>query len=76
MESTRKFSLTMVFLLAFLIIASSLKPTDIRMESQGRRMAHGVVPPSCKSDGDCKNYKCPPSLPFPYCDHDKCGCGN
>jgi len=110
MESTRNFSLTMVFFLSFLIIASSLKATgdlwhfldiflvsssvlpfnsyifweqyfsyvyvDIHMELQGRRMAREVGPPSCKSDSDCKNYKCPPSFPHSYCEVNKCTCGN
>ncbi|KEH29419.1 hypothetical protein MtrunA17_Chr4g0018671 [Medicago truncatula] len=71
MDSTRKLSLGVTFILAFFILAS-----DLHMESQAWRVDHDPYK-SCHSDEDCTkiHYYCPPSK-VPYCQVDRCGCGN
>ncbi|CAJ2654247.1 unnamed protein product [Trifolium pratense] len=57
METSRNYSLTIAFLLAFLIIAS-----DMHMVSQARKMTDELDSPRCNKDADCHDSYCLPPL--------------
>ncbi|KAI5435004.1 hypothetical protein KIW84_021728, partial [Lathyrus oleraceus] len=69
METAKKYSLAMVFLLAFFIIAS-----DMATESQAKGVSEDILQ-DCVNDADCvrKHWPCP-SGTIPVCLQRSCTC--